>query len=100
MSPHVSRLQTHLPMQKGSGVAMCGQARRPVGKGSGVVMCPTAPNPPPSEGGLWCLYVPHVTGPATQQGRAPVSPRVLRLQTHLPVREGSSVITCPVALSL
>jgi hypothetical protein len=39
---------------------------------------------------------PRVTGPTTRQGRAPVSPCVLRLQTRLLVRESSGVATCPV----
>jgi hypothetical protein len=38
--------------------------------------------------------VPSGIGHATRQGRAPVSPRVPRLQTRLPVREGSAVTTC------
>jgi hypothetical protein len=67
-------------------------------EGSSITMCPTAPDLPPGMGGLWCRHVPFTTRPATQQGRAPVSPHVLWLQTRLQVQEGSSIATCPMAL--
>jgi hypothetical protein len=100
VSQRVLQLQTHLPMREGSGVAMCYRARCPAGKGSSVTICPTAPDPPSGAGGLRRRHVPRATGPATKQGRAPTSPHVLWLQTHLPVRKGSGVTTCLMALSL
>jgi hypothetical protein len=63
-------------------------------------MCFVALDLPPGAGGLWCHHMPHATRPATQQGRALVSPYVLRLQTRLSVQEGSGVSTWPVALSV
>jgi hypothetical protein len=100
VSPRVPWLQTHLPVREGSGVATCHRACHPVGKGSGVTMCPTAPDPPLSVRGIWRRHMPRGTGPTTRQGMTPVSPRVLWLQTHLPVREGPGIATCPMALSL
>jgi hypothetical protein len=47
--------------------------------------------PPPDAKGLQRRHVPHVVGLVTWQGRALMSPHVLRLQTCLPVRQGSSV---------
>jgi hypothetical protein len=73
------------------------RACHPTGKGSGVAMSPVDSDPPPSAGGLWRRPVPRGTGPAARQGRVSVSPRVLQLQTCLPVQEGSDVATCAVA---
>jgi hypothetical protein len=84
----------------------------------GLWRCHMPPGPPPDREGLRCRHVSHGSRltsqceralassrapyhqPPTRQGRAPVSPCVLRLQTHLPVRESSGVVTCPMALSL
>jgi hypothetical protein len=90
-------------------------ARHPPGKGSGVATWPKAPSPSPRRRGLRSCHVPrgsrptsyagrlwrrHVTeAPGPPSGRAPVSPRVLWLQTHLLVWEGSGASMCPVALS-
>jgi hypothetical protein len=74
-SPHVSWHQSCLP----------------AGEGSGVAMCHVVLDPPPSAGGLSLRHVSHGTRPAPQQGRAPVSPRVPRFQTRLPVQEGSDI---------
>jgi hypothetical protein len=71
-----------------------------MGKGPGVATCSTAPDSPPGAGGLCYRHVPRGTRPAVRQGRASVSPRVLRLQIRPLVREGSSIVTCPKALSL
>jgi hypothetical protein len=84
-----------LSMQEDSGVTTFGQVRRPTGNGSGVTTCLVALDPPPSAGGLWRHHV----WPG-RKGMAPVSPRVPRLQTCLPVWEGFGVATCPMALSL
>jgi hypothetical protein len=100
VSQRVPQFQTHLPVREGSGVATCHRARCPAGKGSGVTTCSMAPDPPSGAGGLRCRHVPRAAGPATRQGRAPTSSHVLWLQTHLPVREGSGVTTCLMALSL
>jgi hypothetical protein len=51
------------------------QARLPAREGSGVATCPTALDPPPSTGGLRRHHVPHGARPASQHGRAPMSPR-------------------------
>jgi hypothetical protein len=104
---HVSRDSRPTSWCRGSGVtsAPWHQARYPAGKGSSVTMCPTAPDPPPSTGGLWCHHVAHGTEPTTQQGRAPVSPRVLWLWTcprceraqpspHAPWLSASEVSSC------
>jgi hypothetical protein len=84
------------------------------GEGSSVAMCPKAPSlstgrrrlwsrhvprgsrPAPYAGRLWRRHVTEAQGPPP--GRAPVSTRVLQLQTHLLVREGSEAAMCPVAL--
>jgi hypothetical protein len=50
----------------------------------------------PWAGRFWRRHVTEAPGPPP--GRAPVSPRVLWLQTHLLVREGFRAATCPVAL--
>jgi hypothetical protein len=97
---HVSRAPDPPPGAGGLWRRHVPRARHPTWKGSGVAMCPAAPDPPPSVGGLQRRHMPLATGPATRQGRALVSPCVLRLHTHLPVREGSGVTKCPVALSL
>jgi hypothetical protein len=76
-----------------------GTPTHPTGKGSNVATCPTALDPPPGVGGLLRHHVPRATGPTTRQGKAPVSPCVLPLQTCLSVWEGSGIITCPMELA-
>jgi hypothetical protein len=91
------------------------RARHPPGKGSGVATCPEAPSPSPGRRGLQSSHMPrgsrptpctgrlwrrHVTeAPGPPPGMAPISPRVMWLQTRLLVREGSGAATCPVALN-
>jgi hypothetical protein len=104
------------PSGKGSSVAMCPEApcAPPVRKGLRCCHVPEAPSPSPNRRGLRSRHVPHGSRPAPYAGRiwcrhvietprpppgrAPVSPRVLRLQTRLLMREGSGAATCLVAL--
>jgi hypothetical protein len=90
------------------------RARHPPGKGSGVATCPEEPSPSPGRRGLRSCHIPHGSRPALYAGRlwrhhvteapgpppsrAPVSPRVMWLQTRHLVWEGSGAATCPVAL--
>jgi hypothetical protein len=99
---------------------------------SGTATCPVAQGMPLNWEGQWCRYVsrgsrprswcrralasPRAVRSAARQGRDPVSLRVPRLQTYLPVQwssgvttcgrihrpveKGSGVITCPVAPDL
>jgi hypothetical protein len=76
------------------------RARLPTGEASVVATCPAVPDPSLDAGGLWCCHMSCGTGPASQQGRAPVSPCVLRFQTYLLVREGSSIVTCHMVFSV
>jgi hypothetical protein len=90
------------------------RARHASGEGSGVATCPEAPSPSPDMRRLQSRHVPHgyrptpcagrlwhrhvAEAPGPPPGRAPVSARVMWLQTRLLVREGSGAATCPVAL--
>jgi hypothetical protein len=90
------------------------RACHPPGEGSGVATCPKTPSSSADRRGLQSrhvshgfrpvpcagrLYRCHVTeAPGLPPRRAPVSPRVLWLQTCLLVQEGSGAATCPVAL--
>jgi hypothetical protein len=95
VSPHVPTGQTHSRCQRAlaSPRAPWHRACHPIGKGFDVTTRPAAPDPPPGVGRLWRHHVPHAIGLATPQGRDPVSPHVLWLQTHLPVWEGSATAT-------
>jgi hypothetical protein len=92
------------------------RAHHPLGKGSGVTTWPEAPSPSPGRKGLRSHHVPrgsrpapcvgrlrchHVTeAPGPPSGRAPVSPRVMWLQSYFLVQEGTGAAMCPVALDL
>jgi hypothetical protein len=107
----------HLP-DEGSDVTTCPTAPNPPPgtEGSDVTTCLEGLSPPPGRGALRSRHVSHDsrTVPCTGRlwhshkyktlgpppSRAPVSPRVLWLQTHLPMRECFGAATCPVALSL
>jgi hypothetical protein len=89
------------------------RARHPPREGSGVTTCPEAPSPSRSRRGLRSHHVSHgsrlipcagrlwhrhvIEAPGPPPGRAPVSPRVLWLQTCLLLWEGSRAATCSVA---
>jgi hypothetical protein len=97
--PHALRHHTcHLP-GKDYGVAMCPEASSPSPGRRGLQSHHVlhGSRPAPCTGRLWCLHVTEAPGPSP--GRAPASPRVLWLQTHLLVREGSEATKCLVAPS-
>jgi hypothetical protein len=87
------------PSGKGSGVATCLEAPSPSPRRRGLQShhVPRGSRPAPYAGRLWCRHV--IEAPGSPPRRAPVSPRVLWLQTHLLVWEDSGATTCPVALS-
>jgi hypothetical protein len=112
--PHVTECATCQERAPVSPRAPRHQSRHPLGKCSGVAMCPEAPSPSPDRRGLWSRNVPHGSRPALCAGRlwhrhvtevpgppldrAPISPRVIWLQTRILVWEGSGAATCPVTL--
>jgi hypothetical protein len=97
---------------KGSVVDTCPTTSDPPPGVGGLWRRHVPPDSPPGREGLRCrnvsrssrptsrcaraLVLPCVIGLAARQGRALVSPYVLRLQTRLPVREGSGVAMCLV----
>jgi hypothetical protein len=83
-----------LSVLKRSGIVMCPMASDT--SSDSVTTCPAALDSSFGVEGLRCHHVPCVTGSATRQETAPVSPRVPRLQTRFPMWEGSDVTTCPM----
>jgi hypothetical protein len=111
----VDTLQTGYPHAQDLSPAPWCQTPHLAGEGSGAAACPGGSRPTPGVGELWHRHVPHGTGHAIHQERAPMTPHVPRLQTRLPVPralasphapwhrarypagEGSGVTTCLVA---
>jgi hypothetical protein len=113
VSPRALWHRAHHPPGKGSDVTTCLEAPSMPPARKGLQCChvpqgtepvtqlrschvPHGSRPAPRAGKIFRRHVIEAPGPP--HGRAPVSPRILWLQTHLLVQEDSGATTCPVAL--